>query len=170
MSDEDSFTPRYDYPPPLESPTRASAKRASNRSSPGPRFNSKPSIIDELLPTPASRPKTARTSGETARILRRTGAVGVVVVFLLTVIFLAGTNGVSQGGADGLRSLFGEGNDAQVENAGWIAQDLDEPTSPVDDSSSTSGLETELGEKSSNHNQAILNWRRLRELHNAYNT
>jgi len=124
---------RYDASPDPASPSNPSLSRTHPRLFARPHLRSKPSIIDELLPTPASRPNLIHTNADTIRILRRIGSLGVIVVFLLSVIFLASTDEGSNKSGAGLRKVFEVGSDAGVGGAGWVAQDLETPINETED-------------------------------------
>lgn len=65
------------------------------------------SFLDEILPTPSA----ASDDGPNGHgLLRRTGAVGIIVVFILVATFLAATDSGGQllgDGSRGLRLVFG---------------------------------------------------------------
>lgn len=66
------------------------------------RYNS---FLDEILPTPSTASANAPGGG----LLRRTGAVGVIVVFILVATWLAATDSGGQvlgAGSGGLRNVF----------------------------------------------------------------
>ena len=71
----------------------------------------------------------------------------MVVVFFLTIAFLAGTDEGERHGGEGLRRIFGVGSDAGVGGAGWVAQDLGIPGSSGSASNEpTEDLESTVGE------------------------
>ncbi|WVR04508.1 hypothetical protein IAU60_001512 [Kwoniella sp. DSM 27419] len=97
-----------------------------------PLRRSRPSILDELLPTPSSTPGSNASFSQT---LRRSGSLAVICIFLLSISFMAGTASetgaagglgvnVVRGSAGGLRKVFGVGSQAEV--GGWVSQDLDQ--------------------------------------------
>jgi hypothetical protein len=79
-------------------------------------------LLDELIPTPRSA-----TAGDSEyHVLRRTGALAVIIIFFLSTVFLACTTEGLENTAGGLRKVFGSGSAAGVGGAGWVAQDLNE--------------------------------------------
>ena len=130
MSISSSPPSRYDRP---SSPSSSSnPSRPQDVSSSRPRFRPKPSIIDELLPIPSiTTAFPSHSNIHSIHVLRRLGSLTVVIVFLLSVVFLASTKDGTQGSTtQGLRKVFGTGSDAGVGGAGWVAQGLDEATGP----------------------------------------
>jgi len=96
-------------------------------------FSSRPvarqrkSMMDELLPLPTPSSSSSSTKKSTIiplSVLRRTGSVAVIAIFLLSIVFLASTEPVHR--RTGLRTIFGVGSDAGIGGAGWVAQDLEE--------------------------------------------
>lgn len=111
-------------PPPYDPHTgQATAYQQPNRPvRPTPR--KRQSIMDELIPLPNAGPDSKSTPLIPWTVLRRTASVGVISVFLLSIVFLASTQ--SDHTRTGLRTIFGVGSDAGIGGAGWVAQDLGE--------------------------------------------
>ena len=122
----------YDYPAskdrhPVSSPLPISTdqpdmKSASSPSDGRPRSRRKHSLLDEILPlpTPARRPQSLTL----ARIARRTGAVAVLSIFLLSISFLALTSASSRT-PHGLRALFGIAGQGDLGISQWVADELE---------------------------------------------
>ena len=112
-----------------------SLPRPSTPSSPIRRRSRQSStLLDELLPIPAS---SSASSDPYNHLLRRTGSLAIISIFLISVVFLALSGDRPDGGsAWRLKHLFGEGNLDDAGGAGWVADDV----------SMTSG-EKELGLK-----------------------
>lgn len=103
--------PHFTYPTPHAEPAR-------------PALRSRKSLLDEIIPLPsASSVPTVRPSS--LRVIRRAGSLAVVSVFMLSIIFMAATEG-GRHTRGGLRRVFGVGSDAGIGGAGWVAQDLGE--------------------------------------------
>jgi hypothetical protein len=148
MPNPDSPPPRYDPAPETSSPPR---KSTSNLESDGATYDhrSKLSLLDELLPLPSTASQNISlpvksipflASRYLSHVLRRTLALAVVVIFLSSTLFLACTQSGKVSGSAGLKSLFGVGELAQVGvGAGWIAEDIGDPTNEDDDLTSAKG-------------------------------
>jgi hypothetical protein len=113
-----------------------------------PLHREKQSILDELLPTPTA--EDASDSG--VRVLRRIGALAVLVIFFLAISFLACTTetlGLDQT-ASGLRKVFGAGNVVGQESyAGSesIAEDVETTsTTSASVADTTEGVKPSKGE------------------------
>jgi hypothetical protein len=80
--------------------------------------------MDELLPLPShtGQPSTKPQLLVPMNVLRRTGSVAIIAIFLLTIAFIASTEPLHR--VTGLRAIFGVGSDAGLGGAGWVAQDL----------------------------------------------
>jgi hypothetical protein len=72
-----------------------------------PRTQSTKSLLDEIIPTPTSD-ENRSSNGSLFYLARRTGSVAVISIFLLSIIFLASTEGRRKAGGDNLRHSFGE--------------------------------------------------------------
>ncbi|WWC67779.1 uncharacterized protein I206_101691 [Kwoniella pini CBS 10737] len=84
---------------------------------------SKPSILDELLPTPSEQNKSSNSSLNL--IIRRAGSVAIISIFILSITFMAfttTTNSVDiriEGGGrrrEGLKDIFRNDNHAEILN------------------------------------------------------
>lgn len=84
-----------------------------------PRSDSRKPLLEELIPTPDHPDRR-----DSIAVLRRTGSVAILSIFLLSVIFLASTEGRRQLASQDLRNIFGAGIQAEVGN-GWLNQDLE---------------------------------------------
>ncbi|WVQ97913.1 hypothetical protein IAU59_005030 [Kwoniella sp. CBS 9459] len=101
----------------------------------------KPSILEELLPTPSSFSDPASPPSESSRFdlntsfnrtIRRSTSLAIILIFLLSVSFMASTttnhNGIGyeavKGTAAGLKQVFGVGNQADV--GGWVSQQVED--------------------------------------------
>jgi len=80
------------------------------------------SIMDELLPLPTPSNADKKSAIIPLSVLRRTGSVAIITIFLLSVAFMAST--APEHRRTGLRTIFGVGNDVGIGGAGWVAQDL----------------------------------------------
>lgn len=114
-----------------------------------PLHREKQSILDELLPTPTA--EDASDSG--VRVLRRIGALAVLVIFFLAISFLACTTetlGLDQT-ASGLRKIFGAGSAVGQESysgSGSIAEDVETTsTTSASAASTTEGVKPSKGER-----------------------
>ncbi|ORY33024.1 Metallo-dependent phosphatase-like protein [Naematelia encephala] len=164
MSDLESPPPQYD-PVPSSQPTPGSPTHRQGFTDPydqpstivpRPQLTSKNSIFDELLPVPSTTSigLSSSSSTETGRpsypVLRRIGALAVIVIFLSSITFLAGTTEDAKHtvGDAGLRKVFGVGSEAGVGGAGWVAQDLGDvqvtSTSSAVDAESTEDVKPKL--------------------------
>ena len=90
-------------------------------------------MIDELLPlpsqTPTSQPSAKPSLLVPMNVLRRTGSVAIITIFLLSITFMASTEPAHR--VTGLRTIFGVGSDAGLGGAGWVAQDLGDAMSGI---------------------------------------
>ncbi|OCF37468.1 hypothetical protein I317_03855 [Kwoniella heveanensis CBS 569] len=105
----------------------------------------KPSILEELLPTPSSFSSADYQSPQESRFgvdlntsfnrtIRRSTSLAIILIFLLSVSFMASTttnhNGIGyeavKGTAAGLKQVFGVGNQADV--GGWVSQQVEDIT------------------------------------------
>ncbi|WWD07885.1 hypothetical protein V865_005992 [Kwoniella europaea PYCC6329] len=82
---------------------------------------SKPSLLDELLPTPTT--SSFDRNDPLPHVIRRAGSVAVIAIFLLSITFMASTSSSSvgilkDGSVSGLREVFGLGSQADV--GSWI--------------------------------------------------
>ncbi|WVF69868.1 hypothetical protein IAT40_004649 [Kwoniella sp. CBS 6097] len=107
----------------------------------------KPSIFEELLPTPSSfsdpsSPYANSNSNDQSRVfdlntsfnrtIRRSTSLAIILIFLLSVSFMASTttnhNGIGyeavKGTAAGLKQVFGVGNQADV--GVWVSQQVED--------------------------------------------
>ncbi|WRT64939.1 uncharacterized protein IL334_001879 [Kwoniella shivajii] len=144
----------YDPPNGRSSPSSLPSPPVSPRFNPGPKLQSrsssysrpttlrphlrrsKPSLLDELLPTPTTF-NTPNQTDSLSHVIRRAGSVAVITIFLLSITFMASTTttspaGILKGGAKGLKEVFGVGNQADV--GSWISQDIQSSTHNNDDS------------------------------------
>lgn len=124
-------TAAYDFAPVPLSPSLPSHPIAPDQQAyiPAPLIRRRPSLrnekrstsfLDEILPTP-STPDSGGSGGD---LLRRTGAVGVIVVFILVATWLAATETGGQvlgEGSTGLRMVFGSSTGKE-----WSVQNTDE--------------------------------------------
>lgn len=78
-------------------------------------------MLDELIPLPNSSQRSSQPA--LFPVLRRTGSLAIISIFLVSIVFLASTEGGHQAG-HGLRTVFGVGSNAGIGGAGWVAQDL----------------------------------------------
>ena len=87
--------------------------------------------MDELLPLPTQTgpPTTKPKLLVPMNVLRRTGSVAIITIFLLSIAFMASTEPTHR--VTGLRAIFGVGSDAGLGGAGWVAQDLGDAMSGV---------------------------------------
>lgn len=69
-----------------------------------PRTQSSRTLLDEIIPTPNSADSSSQDS--LYRVARRTGSVAVISIFLLSIIFLAATEGTLRGTGENLRTVF----------------------------------------------------------------
>ncbi|WWC59432.1 uncharacterized protein I303_101988 [Kwoniella dejecticola CBS 10117] len=90
---------------------------------------SKPSILDELLPTPTTlsdlnhnhsyRSSSSSSDSSLSLVIRRAGSVAIISIFLLSITFMASTSTssvglMSAGGREGLKAVFGGGSHAEI--------------------------------------------------------
>jgi hypothetical protein len=94
-----------------------------------PRTQSTRSLLDEIIPTPTS-PRRTEDNGSLYYLARRTGSVAVISIFLLSIIFLASTEGrLRNTGAD-LRKVFGSTGLSTGDVASTLAEQPEQGVRP----------------------------------------
>ena len=93
-----------------------------------PRTQSARSLLDEIIPTPTIE-ENRSGNGSLFYLARRTGSVAVISIFLLSIIFLASTEGRRKDTGDSLRHVFG-GEGVISSNAAWSASDAEQDLRP----------------------------------------
>lgn len=115
----------HQYSQPRSGPTPFQSSPSSPSVSRRPftsRSDSRKPLLEELLPTP--RYSEIQNERDSLAVLRRTGSLAVISIFLLSVVFLAVTEGKRKLDNQSLRNIFGAGIQAEVGNS-WLGQDLD---------------------------------------------
>jgi len=82
-----------------------------------PRTPSTRTLLDEIIPTPTSESNRG-SNGSIFHLARRTGSVAVISIFLLSIIFLASTEGRRKDSGDSIRHAFG-GETLMNGNVDW---------------------------------------------------
>lgn len=87
-----------------------------------PRTQSSRTLLDEIIPTPTS----VRDQGNDSlyHVARRTGSVAVISIFLLSIIFLAATEGTLRGNGESLRTVFDGSFQGSLESGESPSQDV----------------------------------------------
>lgn len=118
------MTDTYDSNKPYDQPSTIIPSSTDQR----PSLRQRQSIMDELIPLPSSSSGSIKKDNIfiPINVLRRTGSVTIITVFLLATVFLATTE--PQHRQTGLRVIFGVGSDVGIGGAGWVAEDLTEAT------------------------------------------
>jgi len=93
-----------------------------------PRTQSARSLLDEIIPTPTLE-ENRSGNGSLFYLARRTGSVAVISIFLLSIIFLASTEGRREDTGDSLRHVFG-GEGVISSNVAWSASDAEQDLRP----------------------------------------
>jgi len=93
-----------------------------------PRTQSARSLLDEIIPTPTLE-ENRSGNGSLFYLARRTGSVAVISIFLLSIIFLASTEGRRRDTGDSLRHVFG-GEGVISSNVAWSASDAEQDLRP----------------------------------------
>jgi hypothetical protein len=96
-----------------------------------PRAPSARSLLDEIIPTPTSDGNRGN-NGSLYYLARRTGSVAVISIFLLSIIFLASTEGTLKNAGSNLRTVFGSDALDKVDTAwsGSLAEDVGQDLRP----------------------------------------
>jgi len=93
-----------------------------------PRTQSARSLLDEIIPTPTLE-ENRSGNGSLFYLARRTGSVAVISIFLLSIIFLASTEGRRKDTGDSLRHVFG-GDGVVSSDVAWSASDAQQDLRP----------------------------------------
>jgi hypothetical protein len=137
---------RYDDPERLDDIDNLDRSGPSHPYTPSHVYE-KSSFLEEMIPSPTS------SSDPIYFILRRSGSLAVLIIFIISIIFLALTNDViSDGSAFRLKHVFGYGVLDDSGGAGWVADDV-----------SMSSGEKELGLKKQVDFDRYINMRSISE-------
>jgi len=93
-----------------------------------PRTQSARSLLDEIIPTPTLE-ENRSGNGSLFYLARRTGSVAVISIFLLSIIFLASTEGRRKDTGDSLRHVFG-GDGVISSDVAWSTSDAEQDLRP----------------------------------------